>query len=559
MSYSAIGRYQIKQELGRGGMAIVYLAHDPAFGRDVALKIMPHALLHDPSFRTRFSREAKTIATLEHAAIVPVYDYGEHEGQPYLVMRYMHGGSLAEQMGKRPFSLPKTAVILTRLAAALDKAHTQGVVHRDLKPGNILFDDEGNAYLSDFGIAKIVEQTTTLTGSGVIGTPAYMSPEQAQGSRNVDRRADIYALGTIVFEMLTGQQPYQADTPIGVVVKHITEPVPNILQANPTLPPQCDTLIQQAMAKEPDKRYRSAGELAAVLSGLTAVSPPPPPPPPDTKTTIEPLPPRPPVQERDEPTAVIPPPPTPLTLPRWGWVAAALLLLALVGWGIANVMDNGNGATTPTATAKSNVVDFPAAATATAPAATPKPATPSPAPEATATQLVNATTANTATATTTSETAVFPSKLRITANSVNIRSGPGTAYPVVTTLPQGSEVTLIARDNQADWYNVELADGQRGWVAASVVEPVGEGDLTAVPIAQTIPAPPAPTVTPPPSGNTGGNEDDDDNSGSGNSGSGNSGSGNSGSDNDDDDDDSGSGGGNDQPTPEPENTVPPPP
>jgi eukaryotic-like serine/threonine-protein kinase len=198
------GRYQIKRELGRGGMATVYLAHDPRFGRDVALKVLSGAYRDDPTFRGRFEREARTIASLEHPAIVPVYDFGEDGEQLYLVMRYISGGTLLDRIVMKPFTLAESAPIIQRIASALDHAHENGVIHRDLKPANILFDKYNNAFLSDFGIVKYIEATTQgLTGSGVIGTPAYMSPEQIHGDQEIDGRSDIYTLGIILFEMLT--------------------------------------------------------------------------------------------------------------------------------------------------------------------------------------------------------------------------------------------------------------------------------------------------------------------------------------------------------------------
>lgn len=262
MTPQKIGRYEIKSELGRGGMATVYRAYDPLFEREVALKVLPREMLHDPQFRVRFEREAKTIAALEHPAIVPVYDVGEEDGQPYFVMRYMTGGSLQERIAQGPLSLHETARIFTKLAPALDEAHLKGIVHRDLKPGNILFDRTGEPYISDFGIAKITQaQGATVTGGAIIGTPAYMSPEQAQGEQ-VDGRSDIYALGVILYEMLSGVQPYQATTPMAVVVKHLTDPIPHILDSNPNLPVDIEPIIEKAMAKNRDERFGAAAELA---------------------------------------------------------------------------------------------------------------------------------------------------------------------------------------------------------------------------------------------------------------------------------------------------------
>jgi serine/threonine-protein kinase len=256
-------------------MATVYLAHDPRFGRDVALKVMNQAMRDDPALRGRFEREARTVATLEHPAIVPVYDFGEDDAQLYLVMRYMSGGSLADRIQARPFALPDLLPIMRRVGAALDHAHRQGVVHRDLKPGNILFDQYDNAFLSDFGIVKLAQEATDLTGSGVIGTPAYMSPEQIHGEKQLDGRSDIYMLGVILFESLTGRKPFEAETPVKQLMAHVLEPTPSILTVRPDLPPACDTIIQKALAKDRTDRFSSASELTEALTiTLTTAHPP---------------------------------------------------------------------------------------------------------------------------------------------------------------------------------------------------------------------------------------------------------------------------------------------
>src|SRR5574341_423307 len=266
MADKTVGRYEIKSEIGRGGMSTVLHAYDPRFKRDVAIKILPREFLHDPLFRARFEREAETIAALEHPAIVPVYDFGEDDGQLFLVMRYMGGGSLSDRLEKGPLSLTKTIGILQRLAPALDKAHGLGVVHRDLKSANILFDEDENGFLSDFGIAKLTETSFGLTGTGsMIGTPAYMSPEQARGDPGVDGRSDIYSLGVILFEMLTGDLPFTADTPMGIAIKHITDPVPRVLNIAPDLPPRCEAVVVRAMNKDPENRYQTMAEMVADL------------------------------------------------------------------------------------------------------------------------------------------------------------------------------------------------------------------------------------------------------------------------------------------------------
>ncbi|MCZ7552855.1 MAG: serine/threonine protein kinase [Anaerolineales bacterium] len=264
-----IGRYEIKTEIARGGMATVYHAYDPRFERDIAVKVLPMAFLHDPQFRVRFEREAKTIALLEHPAIVPVYDFGEDEGQPYIVMRYMSGGSLTERLEDGALSPTETVQIASRLAPALDAAHARKIIHRDLKPGNILFDQYGNAYLSDFGIARIVlEGSATITGESILGTPAYMSPEQVQGEKSIDGRSDIYSFGVLIFQMLSGQTPYQSDTPAKVMMMHVLQPVPDILDKKSDLPAGFQTVLARAMAKQPEERYPTAEELAADLEAV---------------------------------------------------------------------------------------------------------------------------------------------------------------------------------------------------------------------------------------------------------------------------------------------------
>jgi serine/threonine-protein kinase len=262
-----IGRYEIKAELGRGGMATVYRAYDPTFEREVALKILPRELLHDIQFRARFERESRTIAKLEHAAIVPVYDVGEEDGQPYFVMRCMNGGALTDLMADGPLPLTEVVRVIDRLAPALDYAHAKGIIHRDLKPANIMFDEDGEPYVSDFGIAKMAESKVTLTGGNIVGTPAYMSPEQAQGNE-VDPRSDIYSLGVIVYEMLCGRQPFESDTPLGMAFKHVAEPIPHILDTIADLPVDIEIVLEKAMAKNKEDRFTTNLSFAAALAAV---------------------------------------------------------------------------------------------------------------------------------------------------------------------------------------------------------------------------------------------------------------------------------------------------
>jgi tRNA A-37 threonylcarbamoyl transferase component Bud32 len=269
MSPEKVGRYKIKSELGRGGMATVYRAFDPISNREVAIKVLPPEMLHNLVTRARFKRELKLIASLEHPAIVPVYDVGgEDNHQPYFVMRYMSGGSLSEMIRKERFSLRDAALIIERLASALDHAHSKGIIHRDIKPDNVLFDASNNPYLSDFGVAKLTEAAVSATDASAneaMGTAAYLSPEQARGE-DVDSRADIYGLGAILYEMLTGEPPYRGNTVIGVALQHVNDPVPNVLKIRPDLPGEVDVIIKTAMAKNRDARYATALELARELN-----------------------------------------------------------------------------------------------------------------------------------------------------------------------------------------------------------------------------------------------------------------------------------------------------
>lgn len=253
-------------------MATVYRAFDPRFDREVAIKVLPREMMHDPQFRSRFEREIKMIAQLEHPSIVPVYDVGDVDEQPYFVMRFMMGGSLSDKIAEGSIPIQDTARIIEKVAQGLSYAHRKGIIHRDLKPDNILFDENDEPFISDFGVAKLSESASNLTGSGVIGTPAYMSPEQAQGLE-IDMRSDVYGLGVIVYQMLTGQQPYSADTPMGVVVKHITDPVPEILKILPSLPVDVDEIIKTAMAKNRDERFPNTIELAKALNTIAFGSP----------------------------------------------------------------------------------------------------------------------------------------------------------------------------------------------------------------------------------------------------------------------------------------------
>jgi serine/threonine-protein kinase len=275
MALITIGRYSLTEKLGGGGMATVYRGRDPRLAREVAVKLLLSSIQDDPALRERFEREAHTIARLEHPAIVPVYDFGDDQGQLYLVMRLMTGGSLHDRLRRGPIPPAVAAQLLERLADALDTAHAKGIIHRDLKPGNILFDEHDNPMISDFGIAKLTAQaggaTLTQTGS-IVGTPAYMSPEQVRGDADIDRRSDLYALGVIAYEMLTGRLPFEANTPFGLLLQQVTAPVPRLLDTNPDLPGACQAVLDRSLAKSREDRYPSGGAMAAALSEALGVA-----------------------------------------------------------------------------------------------------------------------------------------------------------------------------------------------------------------------------------------------------------------------------------------------
>jgi serine/threonine protein kinase len=268
MSLRKIGRYEIMSEIERGGMATVYYARDPFVDRYVAIKILPRALVHDAESRARFEREARIIATIEHPAIVPIYDYGEEDGQPFLVMRFMKGGSLGRRLRHNIFSLPEARNIIARVAPAIDKVHQLGIVHRDLKPDNILFDEDDHPYIADFGIAKLAEASASISGDKLVGTLYYASPEHLQKGNALNSLSDIYALGVILFEMLTGDVPYKGEVTTQLIKAILMDPVPRASEFNPSLPPAIDALIERAMAKNPKHRHPNASEFANALENV---------------------------------------------------------------------------------------------------------------------------------------------------------------------------------------------------------------------------------------------------------------------------------------------------
>ena len=274
------GRYEVLGRAGAGGMAEVYRARDELLGREVALKVLSERFAHDSSFVERFRREAQSAANLSHPNIVSLYDYGSDDGSYFIVMEYIDGQAVSEIIASEAPLLPERAAdIASDVAGALQRAHTAGLVHRDIKPGNIMITSTGQTKVTDFGIARALgrgEQTMTQTGM-VIGTASYLSPEQAQGNP-VDPRSDVYSLGCVLYEMLTGRVPFQGDTPLSIAYKHVREEAQPPSRLNPDVPAELDAIALKALAKNPDNRYDSASkmqeDLQRFLSGQKVLATP---------------------------------------------------------------------------------------------------------------------------------------------------------------------------------------------------------------------------------------------------------------------------------------------
>jgi serine/threonine-protein kinase len=262
-----VGPYRVTEQLGSGGMATVFKAYHAALDRYVAIKVLHPAFKEDPNFLSRFQREARVVAKLEHPNIVSVYDFSDHAGQPYLVMRYIEGETLKARLGRGALPLEETLKVIHSVGAALSYAHGEGVLHRDIKPSNVMLTPKGDVFLTDFGLARIAQAgESTLSQDSVLGTPQYISPEQAKGERDLDARTDVYSLGVVVYELLVGRVPYQADTPYAVVHDHIFTPLPMPRAINPKLPEPLERFLLKALSKDRDERFASVGDMMQALN-----------------------------------------------------------------------------------------------------------------------------------------------------------------------------------------------------------------------------------------------------------------------------------------------------
>ncbi len=268
-----VGPYRIIEQLGQGGMATVFKAYHAALDRYVAIKVLHPAFKEEPNFLSRFQREARVVARLEHPNIVPIYDFAEHNGQPYLVMKFIEGHTLKARMSEKPLTKDEAVEIVDAVGGALAYAHKEGVLHRDVKPSNVLLSPDGSIYLADFGLARMAQAgASTLSKDVMLGTPQYISPEQGQGVRDLDHGTDIYSFGVLLYEMVVGRVPFNADTPFSIIHDHIYTPLPLPTAVNPNVPEVVERVLLKSLAKARKDRFEQVEQQVqafrtAVLEG----------------------------------------------------------------------------------------------------------------------------------------------------------------------------------------------------------------------------------------------------------------------------------------------------
>jgi serine/threonine protein kinase len=394
-----VGAYRILEQLGQGGMATVYKAYHAALDRYVALKVLHPAFLEDKTFLARFEREAKLVAKLDHPNIVPIYDYSQHEGRPYLVMKYVEGETLKAKIQSKALDKDQVMVIVEAIGAGLTFAHKRGILHRDIKPSNVLLTTDNNIYIADFGLARIAQSgESTLSSDTILGTPQYISPEQALGKPNLDEGTDIYSFGVMLYELTVGRVPYSADTPFSVIHDHIYTPLPLPSSINPDISPDIERFLLKALAKDRADRFDDVPAMIdafkqAWITGSATIKP--------AGTVILPsaaeaatIPPVPVPAIGSTAAARTVATPEPLPLPtdkkpkrlRWGLIAAGIALLlccAVVFFAARSLRDNSSTNRQPNVAAPMPSIEATiesAIATGVAPINTPLPAQPSPQP-----------------------------------------------------------------------------------------------------------------------------------------------------------------------------------
>lgn len=500
------GKYELQAELGRGGMGIVYRAHDTMLHRTVAVKVLTPQLAADPTFVERFRHEAIAAANLRHPHIATVYDVGQDLVQGdtvhYLVMEFIEGQTLDRVLQRQgqPFSLQQTDQIISQVAQALHYAHQRGMIHRDVKPANIMLGQDGHVTLMDFGLVRAGDLSQLTQTGTALGTPAYMAPEQIMGAE-VDQRADIYALGVVIYELLTGDVPFRRTTPLATIHAQVYDPPPPLRERRPELSPAVESVVLRALAKNPGGRYRDVTGLTRDFSrvlagqmplGLTEVG--------DEQAapsgaTVRAPAPRPrqaaPVESRPLAPVSGPPPASPARPRRAAspllWAAVALAVLALGAGALAAAgMFRSRPAsvavaTTPSAALPATQDVGGAVDTATA-SLTPSPASPAEPGIVLATLAAPALTATStaiARSTPTSPTPTLAAQAEVIGDVLNVRSGPGTEYAVIGQVRRGNSYEVVGRAASGAWWQICCVDGDPGWVASNLVRVSGAVDAVA--------------------------------------------------------------------------------
>ncbi len=364
----SIGPYRILEQLGQGGMATVYKAYHASLDRYVAIKALHPAFMEDPNFLARFQREARVVAKLEHANIVPIYDYAEHQGRPYLVMKFIEGQTLKARLGQGGLTQEETVQIAEAIGAGLSYAHRSGILHRDVKPSNVLITPEGQIYLADFGLARIAAAgESTLSSDMMVGTPQYISPEQAKGNHDLDEGTDIYSFGVLLYELVVGRVPFTADTPYSIIHDHIYSPLPLPRQMNPGVPDAVERVLLKALAKDRADRYATVQDLVQAFKTALKGSAPAPAPvaqPIAPAVSVKPVAPQPvpavtvaapvavkPAASRQElpavPASIEPVQPAKKRLPKKAWwfiIPVVMVFMCLCGFVMVRVMGGGQNA-----------------------------------------------------------------------------------------------------------------------------------------------------------------------------------------------------------------------
>ena len=456
---STIGAYRIESELGRGGMAVVYCAAPLRGGPPVALKLLAAHLSEDDrdggDFVRRFERETEVVQGLSHPAIVPILDSGRYDGRPYLVMPLLGGGTLADRLAGGPLPPAQIVAVLARVGGALDTAHAQRLVHRDVKPSNILFDAAGAAYLADFGIVKVLNTSRKFTPTSTsLGTPEYMSPEQfgPDAPDGLTGRSDLYALGVVLFEMLTGRPPFRAANTWAIVLQHFNDLPPRLRALDPSLPAGWQPVLDRALAKKPAARYPTGAALALAAAAVTATPPP-----------------RAPAAPRR-------------VLAALGGAALLVALVALLV--VPGLPPRRPALPTAAAVAALSPTTLPAAGL---PALTSTPAA------TVGTLMAVIAPVDTPTGTATPSPTAGPPGARLLVSAA-LRAGPGANFDLLAELPAEAVALILGRDESWGWYNVRLADGRAGWLPRTAVSLLDPAAMALIPPAATLPVLPTATT-----------------------------------------------------------------